>query len=209
MTIDTIISRLKKLYPPGKFTSSDPFRALISTVLSQRTRDKVTYIATDKLFSVYSTPSILADADTDDIEALIREVGFYKTKASRIKEIARIIHNEYKDKVPDDMETLLTLPGVGRKTANCVLVNGFGQDAIAVDTHVHRISNRLGLVITKTPEDTEKELYKTIPKKHWRYLNEFLVRFGQDICRPVGPKCEACPIVELCSTGTSCPEDRK
>lgn len=209
MTIDTIISRLKKLYPPGKFASSDPFRALISTVLSQRTRDKVTYIATDKLFSIYSTPSTLADADTDDIEALIREVGFYKTKASRIKEIARIIHNEYKDKVPDDMETLLTLPGVGRKTANCVLVNGFGQDAIAVDTHVHRISNRLGLVITKTPEDTEKELYKTIPKKHWRYLNEFLVRFGQDICRPVGPKCGECPIVELCPTGTSCPEDGK
>ena len=198
MTIDTIILRLKKLYPPGKFTSSDPFRALISTVLSQRTRDKVTYSATDKLFSTYSTPSDLANADTDDIEELIREVGFYRTKAPRIKEIARIIHNEYKGKVPDGMETLLTLPGVGRKTANCVLAYGFGQDAIAVDTHVHRISNRLGLVSTKTPEETEKELYETIPKKHWKYINEFLVRFGQDICRPVGPKCGACPIVDLC-----------
>ena len=209
MTIDTIISRLKKLYPPGKFTSSDPFRALISTVLSQRTRDKVTYSATDKLFSTHSTPSDIANADTDNIEELIHEVGFYRTKAPRIKEIARIIHNEYKDKVPDDMETLLTLPGVGRKTANCVLAYGFGQDAIAVDTHVHRISNRLGLVSTKTPEETEKELYQTIPKKHWKYINEFLVRFGQDICRPVGPKCRVCPIVNLCPTGTSHPEDGK
>ena len=209
MTIDTIISRLKKLYPPGKFTSSDPFRALISTVLSQRTRDVVTYSATDKLFSKYSTPSDIASAETDDIEELIREVGFYHTKAPRIKEIARIIHNEYKGTVPDDMDTLLTLPGVGRKTANCVLAYGFGQDAIAVDTHVHRISNRLGLVITKTPEDTEKELYKTIPKKHWKYINEFLVRFGQDICRPVGPKCGACPIVDLCPAGTDNKKNRK
>ena len=209
MTIDTIISRLKKLYPPGKFTSSDPFRALISTVLSQRTRDVVTYSATDKLFSKYSTPSDIANADVDDIEELIREVGFYRTKAPRIKEIARIIQNEYKSKVPDNMDTLLTLPGVGRKTANCVLAYGFGQDVIAVDTHVHRISNRLGLVITKTPEDTEKELYKTIPKKHWKYINEFLVRFGQDICRPVGPKCGACPIVDICPTGADNNKNRK
>jgi endonuclease-3 len=203
MTIDTIILRLGEIYPPGKFTSSDPFRCLISTVLSQRTRDEVTYSATEKLFSRFGTPSEIACAGTDEIEALIREAGFYRTKAPRIKEIARIIQDEFKGKVPDNMETLLTLPGVGRKTANCVLVNGFGKDAIAVDTHVHRISNRLGLVTTKTPEETEKELYRTIPKEHWKYTNEFLVRFGQDICRPVGPKCGACPIIDLCPTGTS------
>ncbi|MBE0521683.1 MAG: endonuclease III [Candidatus Methanoperedenaceae archaeon] len=209
MTIDTIISRLKEIYPPGKFTSSDPFRCLISTVLSQRTRDRVTYSATDKLFSIYGTPSELARAETGDIEELIRETGFYHMKAPRIKDIARIIQDEYKGKVPDDMDTLLTLPGVGRKTANCVLAYGFGQDAIAVDTHVHRISNRLGLTSTKTPEDTEKQLYLTIPKKHWKYINEFLVRFGQDICRPVGPKCHACPLVDLCPPGAARTENSK
>ena len=209
MTIDTIILRLKKLYPPGKFASSDPFRTLISTVLSQRTRDEVTYRATDKLFSKYNTPSDLAGADTDELKELIREVGFFRMKAPRIKEIARIIQNEYKGKVPDDMEALLTLPGVGRKTANCVLAYGFGQDAIAVDTHVHRISNRLGLISTKTPEDTEKELYKIIPKKHWKYINEFLVRFGQDICRPVGPKCGTCPIIDMCPSKADSQKSRK
>ncbi len=198
MTIDLIISRLKKRYLPGKFNLRDPFRQLIATVLSQRTRDEVTDRASEKLFAKYGTPAALAHADIADIEELIREVGFYRIKAPRVKEIARIISNDYKGKVPDDMETLLSLPGVGRKTANCVLVYGFGKDAIAVDTHVHRISNRLGLVSTKTPEETEIKLREVLPRKHWRYINELLVRFGQDICRPVGPKCRECPIIEMC-----------
>ncbi len=201
MTIDLIISRLKKRYPPGKFHSSDPFRALIATVLSQRTRDEVTERASEKLFSKYGKASALAHADVKDIEALIREVGFYRIKAPRVKEIARIISNDFKGKVPDDMDTLLSLPGVGRKTANCVLVYGFGKDAIAVDTHVHRISNRLGLVSTKTPEETEIRLKEVLPKKYWRHINELLVRFGQDICRPVAPRCSACTLADLCPDG--------
>ncbi len=198
MTIDLIISRLKKRYPPGKFNSRDPFRALITTVLSQRTRDEVTERASEKLFSKYGRASALAHADVEDIEELIREVGFYRIKASRVKEIARIISNDYRGRVPDSMEALLSLPGVGRKTANCVLVYGFGRDAIAVDTHVHRISNRLGIVSTKTPDETEIALRQTLPKKHWRRINELFVRFGQDICRPISPKCGACMLAELC-----------
>ncbi len=198
MKVDAIITRLKKHYPPGKFNSSDPFRVLITTVLSQRTRDEVTDRAAGKLFARYPTATALANADLGDIEELIREVGFYRVKAPRIKEIARIICNDFKGRVPEDMDTLLSLPGVGRKTANCVLVYGFGRDVIAVDTHVHRISNRLGLVSTKTPEETEVQLLEVVPKKHWRHINELLVRFGQDICRPVGPKCGGCPLSGLC-----------
>lgn len=198
LNIDIIISRLKNRYPPGKFSSNDPFRTLIATVLSQRTRDEVTGKAAEKLFSKYNTPDALSHTNVKEIEMLIREVGFYRMKAPRIKEIARIISNDFKGKVPDDMEALLSLPGVGRKTANCVLAYGFGRDAIAVDTHVHRISNRLGIVSTKTPEETETRLKEILQKKHWRIINELLVRFGQDICRPIAPKCSACPIIELC-----------
>ncbi len=115
-----------------------------------------------------------------------------------MKEIARIIGNDLKGKVPSDLESLLLLPGVGRKTANCVLVYGFGKNAVAVDTHVHRISNRLGLVNTGTPEETETELRHVLPKRHWKHINELLVRFGQDICRPIGPKCRLCPVFDVC-----------
>ncbi len=198
MTIDTIIIRLKKRYPPGKFNSKEPFRALISTVLSQRTRDEVTERASERLFTEFPTPEALSQADVKEIEKLIRDAGFYRTKAPRIKEIARMISNDFKGKVPDNIEALLSLPGVGRKTANCVLVHGFGKDAIAVDTHVHRISNRLGLVSTKTPEETEMKLCEVLPKKYWKHINELLVRFGQEICRPVGPRCSECPIAKLC-----------
>jgi endonuclease-3 len=196
--LDTIISRLKERYPPGKFASPDPFRVLIATVLSQRTRDEVTDRASERLFAKYGSCRELACADTSDIEELIRDVGFYRTKAPRIKEIARIIDNDLKGKVPADIGALLLLPGVGRKTANCVLVYGFGIDAVAVDTHVHRISNRLGFVKTGTPEETETELRRVLPKRQWRHINELLVRFGQDICRPIGPKCSLCPVFDLC-----------
>ena len=198
MNMDLIISRLKKRYPPGMYKSEDPFQVLITTVLSQRTRDEVTDRASKRLFAKYNTPAALERADIKDIEELIREAGFYRIKAPRIKEIARIIDEDFKGRVPDDVETLLSLPGVGRKTANCVLVYGFGKDAVAVDTHVHRISNRLGLVRTKTPEETEMKLIDSLPKKHWKHINELLVRFGQEICRPVAPKCGVCPVVELC-----------
>ncbi len=198
MTIDAIISRLKERYTPGKFTSRDPFRVLIATVLSQRTRDEVTDRAAERLFKKYGTSGELARANIVDIEELIRDVGFYHIKAPRVKEIARIIDNDLKGKVPSDLESLLLLPGVGRKTANCVLVYGFGKEAVAVDTHVHRISNRLGLVNTGTPEETETELRRILPKRHWKHINELLVRFGQDICRPIGPKCSLCPVFDFC-----------
>ena len=200
MKYDQIFARLKKLYPPGKFKPIDPFRALIATVLSQRTRDEVTDIAAKKLFSRYDSPSGLSKADVKDIEELIREVGFYRVKAPRLKEIARIIDDKYNGKVPEDIDELLALPGVGRKTANCVLVYGFGKDAVAVDTHVHRISNRLGIVRTGTPDKTESELRRVLPREHWRHINELMIRFGKDICRPVGPKCGRCPLFEECPT---------
>ena len=134
-----------------------PFRVLISTIISQRTRDEETMIASKRLFASHDTPGALAKAKVADIEKLIRNAGFYRQKAPKIKEVARIIHKEYGDKVPETIDELTALPGVGRKTANCVLVFGFGKAALPVDTHVHRISNRLGLVETNSPEKTKPD----------------------------------------------------
>jgi endonuclease-3 len=189
------IRRLSKRYGVNNFGRSEtPFEVLIATILSQRTRDENTAVASKALFSKYKTPEQLMRADTKDIERLIKPSGFYRVKARKIKEVCSILVKEYGGKVPSDMEKLLELPGVGRKTANCVLVYGFHEPAIPVDTHVHRISNRLGWVRTKTPEETEQELMTLIPKKHWITLNELFVKFGKDICRPIGPKCDACDI---------------
>lgn len=198
-----IIKTLKKEYPTTFFKRNsnekeDAFYALISTVLSQRTRDEVTYPAAVKLFKVFKKPKDFADASTRKIEKLIKSVGFYKTKAERIKQISRILLEEYHGEVPDSEEELLQLPGVGRKTANCVLVYGFRHAAIPVDTHVHRVSNRLGLVKTKTPEQTETELIKIIPKMYWTAVNELFVKHGQTICKPISPKCEICPVKTYC-----------
>ncbi len=176
----------------------DPFVVLISTILSQRTRDENTIKATNKLFSVYKTPEEIAKAPLEKLEEIIKEVGFYKVKAERIKEVSRIIAEKYNNKVPDNIEELLKLPGVGRKTANCVLVYGYNKHAIPVDTHVHRISNRLCLVKTKSPEETEKELIKIIPKEYWRELNSLFVKFGQIICKPINPRCNECPLANIC-----------
>lgn len=176
----------------------DPFVVLISTILSQRTRDENTIKATNKLFSVYKTPEEIAKAPLEKLEEIIKEVGFYKVKAKRIKEVSRIIAEKYNNSVPDNIKELLKLPGVGRKTANCVLVYGYNKHAIPVDTHVHRISNRLGLVKTKSPEETEKELIKIIPKKYWRELNSLFVKFGQIICKPINPRCNECPLANIC-----------
>ncbi len=192
------IARLKTLYPVGKWHSPDPFKVLISTVLSQRTRDEVTEKASERLFGTYDTAASLAKADIDAIECLIKDVGFYRVKAARIKEISQILVNRYGGAVPDDMNELLTLPGVGRKTANCVLVYGFKKDAVAVDTHVHRISNRLGIVNTKRPDGTELQLMKIVERSDWQVLNELFISFGKDLCRPIGPKCDICGLSDLC-----------
>lgn len=200
MDTDELMRRLFELYPDGcTVDMREPFFALISTVMSHRTRDDVTYPAAEKLFESFSTPEEMAEADVEEIESLIRNVGFYRVKAGRIKEISKILLEEYDGRVPDEMETLLKLPGVGRKTANCVLAHAFlKEDALAVDTHVHRISNRLGLVVTKNPEETEIELKKVLPKKYWIDVNILLVKFGQNICRPVSPRCGICVLNDMC-----------
>lgn len=199
MDIDELMRRLFELYPEGYTDGSrDPFFVLISTVMSHRTRDEVTYPAAVKLFKKFSTPEEIAEADVEEIEALIRDVGFYRVKAGRIKEISRILLEEYGGRVPDDMETLLKFPGVGRKTANCVLAHAFFQDALAVDTHVHRISNRMGLVRTKSPEETEVALKKVFPQRYWKHINLLLVKLGQNICRPISPRCEICSLNDIC-----------
>ncbi len=175
-----------------------PFHVLVSTVLSTRTKDYVTDKASRNLFSRVSSPSDLAKMPTKAIEKLIYPVGFYKTKARHLKEMARMLVDKYGGNVPNKFEELVKLPGVGRKVANLVLALSFGKDAICVDTHVHRISNRLGWVKTKSPLETEKELMKIFPKRYWKGINHVLVSFGQNVCRPVAPKCEECPLKDHC-----------
>ncbi len=176
----------------------DPFKILISTILSARTKDANTRIATEKLFAKYNTPKSIADANNDEIEQLIKSSGFYKVKTARIKEVSKLLVEEYNSIVPENYEELLNLPGVGSKTANCVLVYAFKVPAIPVDTHVHRISNRLGWVKTKNPLKTEEALKDTIPKELWLKINRLFVRFGQQICIPLRPKCDICSINEIC-----------
>ena len=183
----------------------DPFRVLIATILSARTKDETTLAASDRLFSKYPDAKSLAKANVAEVRKLIKPVGFYKTKAPRIKQAAKILLKQYEGEVPGAMEALLELPGVGRKTANCVLVYGFGKPAIPVDTHVHRISNRLGLVETKTPEETEMELARKVSEKFWLDINELFVRFGQEVCRPIGPKCSSCLLNNTCKFALSNP----
>ena len=175
-----------------------PFSILIGTILSARTKDEATTKAVKELFSIYKNPKQLSNAKVKDIEKIIKSIGFFHVKSKRIIEVAQIIHTKYKDKVPEDLDTLIQLPGVGRKTANCVLVYAFEKPAIPVDIHVHRISNRLGLVDTKNPEETEQELMKKIPKKYWIDINDTFVMYGQNICKPISPMCTVCKIKNNC-----------
>jgi endonuclease-3 len=185
----------------GKKSAYGPFEVLISTILSQRTRDESTDIASGRLFAKYPTPKAVANAKASEIANLIRAAGFYNQKARQIKKVCKILVEEYGSVVPNSRELLEALPGVGPKTAGCVLVYGFEIPAIPVDTHVFRISRRLGLSTAKTPEDTEKELEKVFDKKDWRVVNEYFVRLGQTVCRPIGPKCQECPLKDVCPTG--------
>jgi endonuclease-3 len=198
--VSEILRNIRRSLGPTRATvqRADPFQVLISTVLSQRTRDENTERASARLFREYKNPKQLAQAPPKSIERLIKPSGFYKVKASRIKDISRILVEKHKGKVPKDLESLLGLPGVGRKTANCVLVYAYRLPAIPVDTHVHRISNRIGFVKTKTPEKTESELVKIIPQRYWIDFNELFVKFGQRTCKPIKPLCWKCPIVRYC-----------
>lgn len=176
----------------------DPFKILIGTILSARTKDEVTTTVIKALFSRFKKPEDLARANINDIKKLIQKIGFYNVKASRLKEVSQIIIKKYDGKVPSNLDELLTLPGVGRKTANCVLVYGFKKHAIPVDIHVHRISNRIGIVNTKNPEETENVLQNKIEKKYWIRVNETFVTFGQNICLPIKPKCGVCQLTKMC-----------
>ena len=193
---DAVLRVLVKRYG-GPGARRDPFRSLAATVLSQRVRDQVTESVSDKLFARYPTIEALAAAKLPELERTIRQSGFYRQKAQRLKAIAQILLEQHNGQVPDTMEALLALPGVGRKTANCVLVYGFGHPALPVDTHVHRISNRLGWGCTRTPEETERALAEFLPRRLWLPLNHVLVEFGKNICRPRNPRCGECPVASL------------
>ncbi len=182
-------------------TRQTPFQVLIGTVLSQRTRDEKTDQAARALFSRYPSPEMLAVAPVEEIANLIKPSNYYNTKALRIKEISSIIVEKHAGKAPDTIADLMQLPGVGRKTAACVMLYGFRKPALPVDTHVHRISNRIGLIQTQTPEESEEELWKVVPEKYIMLYNEFMVKHGQKVCRPISPLCPKCPIVELCEYG--------
>ena len=175
-----------------------PFLVLISCLLSLRTKDQTTLPASERLFALANTPQAMLKLSIAQIEKAIYPVGFYKTKAKRIKEICADLIGRFESKVPDDLEQLLTFKGVGRKTANLVLTEGFGKMGICVDTHVHRISNRLGYVKTTTPEKTEWALRKKLPKEFWIEYNTLLVLWGQNFCKPISPLCSQCPINRIC-----------
>ena len=176
----------------------DPFLVLISTILSQRTRDEMTERASALLFAKYATPVAIAAASTAELERLIRPVGFYRQKAVMIRKVSQALLDRHEGRVPRTYEELIELPQVGPKTANCVLVYGYGEPRIPTDTHVHRVSNRLGLVRTKTPEATEQALMRTIPRESWLHVNELFIRFGKEVCRPIGPRCAACSFTGFC-----------
>ncbi|MFI5303339.1 MAG: endonuclease III domain-containing protein [Nitrospiria bacterium] len=179
--------------------SHDPYLVLISTLLSLRTKDKTTFEASNRLFSLAVTPYEMVKLSPGQIEKAIYPVGFYKNKARSILHVSQELISRFNSKVPNRMEELLSFKGVGRKTANLVLTLGFDKYGICVDTHVHRISNRLGFIKTKTPDESEMALRKKLPRRHWKIYNDLLVTFGQNLCKPVSPHCSICKLSALCS----------
>jgi endonuclease-3 len=179
-------------------SSKSPFRLLVACVISLRTKDEVTAESSRRLFAIADNPTALAGLETATIAEAIYPAGFYNTKAEQLRTIGRILRDRYDNEVPGSEEALLELPGVGRKTANLVLGLGFGIPAICVDTHVHRISNRLGMVSTTKPEETERSLQSVLPKNLWIPINDLLVTFGQNRCHPTSPRCTGCPLEDLC-----------
>lgn len=176
----------------------DPYRILVGTILSARTKDAVTADAVRRLFPVAPTADALEALSVEEIEQLIFPVGFFHAKARHLKELPRVLREKFNGVIPHTVEELVELPGVGRKTANLVVALGFNLPAICVDTHVHRINNRLGIVKTKTPLETEMALRKILPERLWIAWNSIFVSFGQTRCKPIGPKCDGCPIAHFC-----------
>lgn len=184
----SLISALKKT----------PYHILISTLISLRTKDQVTLDASMRLFEKADSIEELAKLPEEEIAKLIYPCGFYKTKSMRMKEICKILLESNNGKIPDEIDELIKLPGVGRKTANLVVILGFNKPGICVDTHVHRISNRIGWVNTKTPEETEFALRKLLPLTYWRTINDYLVSYGQTVCTPISPHCSICELGSVC-----------
>ncbi len=178
--------------------TKDPFKVLVTTILSARTKDEVTLKAAERLFSKVRNLDDLESLSLEEIEKLIYPTGFYKTKAKHLKQLPKEIKGLFLGNIPQDVDSLTKLPGVGRKTANLVVAVAFNKPAICVDTHVHRIMNRIGYVKTETPLQTEMELRRKLPKKYWTTINSVLVAFGQNTCKPVKPKCSDCPVKEYC-----------
>lgn len=176
----------------------DPFRILIATMLSLRTKDLTTAEASTRLFAVAETPPAILRLAPRRLERLIYPVGFYRIKAKQIRKICQILLRQHQGKVPTEIDELLTLPGVGRKTANLVVTVGYGKPGICVDIHVHRISNRWGYIRTKSPDDSEVALRKKLPPRHWITYNDLLVPFGQNLCLPVSPRCSQCKLINYC-----------
>jgi len=175
-----------------------PFRSLVATILSARVRDQVTETVVPEVMRRWPDVKSLARARPKDVEKVIKKIGLYRVKSRRLVEVARALEKDHGGKVPNDMDELVKLPGVGRKTAGCVVVYAFGGTALPVDTHVHRISNRLGWVKTKNPEATESALYRVVPKKWWSLVNDLLVTHGKNVCKPQNPQCSRCPVAPDC-----------
>ncbi len=207
-TIATVLSRLGRairgmddlaVEKVSDDSREDPFRVLIATMLSAQTRDPVTHAASTRLFRVARTPRTMGALPAARIQRLIYPVSFYRVKARHVQEASRQIVDRFRGRVPDRMADLLTLPGVGRKTANLVLIlSHASRENICVDTHVHRIANRLAWVATRTPDQTEQALYRVVPKRFWPSVNRYLVTWGQNVCRPVYPRCRACVVAPMC-----------
>lgn len=183
----------------GEEEARSPFRILIATILSLRTKDTMTAMVAPRLFAAADTPEKMLALSEDKIAALIYPVGFYRNKARTIRAICQILIEQYGGEVPADLDALLALPGVGRKTANLVLTAGFDLPGICVDTHVHRICNRWGYVHTRTPEETEMRLREILPPEYWKEINGLLVTLGQNICHPTSPRCSVCLLAHLCA----------
>ena len=177
---------------------SDPYLVLIGTLLSLRTKDEMTEKAMQRLTQQAQTPQELLTIPEEELQKLIYPVGFYRTKARTLRDVSRIIIDKYSSQVPDSIDELLTIKGVGRKTANLVITEGFGKPGICVDTHVHRISNRLGIVSTKNPHETEASLRKVLPRQYWIIYNTLLVTFGKRVCKPISPLCSTCRLSRIC-----------
>lgn len=201
--VKEVLSRLSRMHRHTMLQAfadlhTSPFQLLIATILSARAKDEVTEVIAKELFKVYPDANSLAKARPKDVIPIIRRIGFYNNKAKMIISASKMIQDDFNGKVPDGIERLTKLPGVGRKVANCVLVYAFKKDAIPVDTHVHRLANRLGWVRTSDPEKTESRLEELVPRKYWRIVNDCFVWYGKTVCLPMSPLCSKCKIRDLC-----------